>query len=210
MENVMSENATSGQGRFFRLHPDLAVHSSAIAGCGTFAVRDLPQGTLLLVMGGQIVTLQEEANLPPKMQDAGVQIAADLVLSPISINDIGGINHVNHSCDPNAGFQGQMFLVAMRDITPGEEVTFDYAMCLGGGGTPYQLQCGCGATRCRRQITERDWMIPELQTRYRGFFQPYLQAQIGAQADHGGTGYERDAQVSVGQNRNQAVKNFAE
>lgn len=31
-------------------------------------------------------------------------------------------------------------------------------------------------------------MIPELQARYRGFFQPYLQAQIEAQADCGGVG----------------------
>lgn len=177
------ENAISRQGRFFKLPPDLAVHSSAIAGCGTFAARDLPRGTLLIVMGGHVVTLQEEASLPPNMQDAGVQIAVDLVLTPMSSELVGGISHVNHCCAPNAGFQGQAFLVAMRDIAQGEEITFDYAMCL-GGDDPYQLQCGCGAALCREQITERDWMIPELQARYRGFFQPYLQTLIETNASH--------------------------
>jgi hypothetical protein len=173
----------SHQGWFFKLHADLAVHSSAIAGRGTFAVRDLSRGTVLLVMGGHVVSLQEEAALPPEIQDAGLQIAPDLVLTPMSSELAGSINHVNHCCDPNAGFQGQMFLVAMRDITKGEEITFDYAMCL-GGDIPYQLQCDCGAARCRGQITERDWMIPDLQNRYRGFFQPYLHALIEAQVTH--------------------------
>jgi hypothetical protein len=173
--------------RYFKLHPDLVVHSNAIHDRGTFAVRDLPRGTVLLVMGGQIVTLQEEANLPPEIQDAGLQIAPDLVLTPMSGEFAGGINYVNHSCEPNAGFHGQVFLVAMRDIAEGEEITFDYAMCL-GGGEPYRLQCHCDAARCRRWITENDWMIPELQVRYRGFFQPYLQTQIDARANLGAMG----------------------
>ena len=35
---------------------------------------------------------------------------------------------VNHSCAPNMGFNGQVVLVAMRDVEPGEELTFDWAM----------------------------------------------------------------------------------
>jgi len=35
---------------------------------------------------------------------------------------------VNHSCDPNCGLVGAVLVVAMRDIEPGEEITFDYAM----------------------------------------------------------------------------------
>lgn len=118
---------------YYKLHPDVAVGPSSVHGRGTFAVRDLPRGTLLLVMGGYIATLQEEARLPPERQDAGMQIAPNLVLTPPSNEFVGGISNVNHCCDPNAGFNGQIFLVAMRDIAQGEEVTFDYAMCLGGG-----------------------------------------------------------------------------
>jgi hypothetical protein len=129
------------------------------------------------------MTLQEEAKLPQSLQDAGVQIASDLVLSPPpggSSEFVGGIGNVNHCCEPNAGFHGQIFVVAIRDIIRGEEVTFDYAMCLGDSrnAAPYRLQCHCGSARCRGWITDRDWTISGLQTRYRGFFQPYLQARI--------------------------------
>lgn len=167
--------------RYFRLHSDLAVDTSGVHGFGTFATKNLPQGTLLMVVGGRLATIKQEAALPHPVRDAGLQIASDLVLTPFSTRYVGGINKVNHSCDPNAGFQGQVFLVAIRDIGHGEEVTFDYAMCLGDSpnAAPYRLACHCGSTQCRGMITDRDWMIPDLQARYLGHFQPYLQARIG-------------------------------
>lgn len=165
---------------YYKLHPDVAIDQSATHGRGIFATRNIPRGTLLLVIAGHVLTVQEEAELPQTMQDAGVQVASDLVIT-------GGINYVNHCCDPNAGFHGQIFLVAMRDIARGEEVTFDYAMCLGDGPhiAPYSLECRCGSAQCRGRITDSDWMIQELQARYRGFFQPYLQARI----EQSGLGY---------------------
>ena len=173
---------------YYKLHHDVAVGPSALHGRGTFGTRHLDKGTLLMVIGGHLLTCEEEAALPQSMQDAGVQIASDLVLSPRTSELAGGINYVNHSCDPNAGFHGQIFLVAMRDIAQGEEITFDYAMCLGDGphaAAPYRLECQCGSAQCRGWITDRDWAIPALQARYRGFFQPYLQARI----EQSGLGY---------------------
>jgi SET domain-containing protein len=32
---------------------------------------------------------------------------------------------INHSCEPNVGFAGNVVLVAMRDISPGKELTTD-------------------------------------------------------------------------------------
>jgi SET domain-containing protein len=163
---------------YYKLHPDVAIGPSALHGTGTFATRRLDRGTLLLVIGGHLVTLEEETGLPHNIQDAGVQIASDLVLAPKSSELAGGISYVNHCCDPNAGFHGQIFLVAMRDITHDEEITFDYAMCLGDShnAAPYRIPCHCGSSHCRGWITDRDWRMPDLQARYRGFFQPYLQA----------------------------------
>jgi hypothetical protein len=112
------------------------------------------------------------------IDDSGVQIAENLMLVSPSADDAG--NFVNHNCDPNAGFQGQIVLVAMRSILAGEEITFDYAMCLHPApGIPrYELQCRCGTPHCRKLITEDDWKIPELQRRYTGYFQWYLQEKI--------------------------------
>ena len=67
-------------------------------------------------------------------------------------------------------------LVALHDIQPNEEVCFDYAMT---DSTPYdEFACGCGASICRGMVTGDDWKLPNLQTRYDGFFSPYLQRRI--------------------------------
>ena len=69
-------------------------------------------------------------------------------------------------------------IVAMRDIEPGEVLSYDYAC---SDGTDYdEFECGCGAARCRGKVTGQDWMLPELQLRYRGYFSPYLQARIAS------------------------------
>lgn len=112
--------------------------------------------------------------------DLGVQIAEDLVLAMPPNVPPEPSSFVNHSCDPNAGFQGQIVLMAMRPIRAGEEITFDYAMCLHAapGAPRYELECQCGQPNCRKLITEDDWQQPDLQRRYDGYFQWYLQEKI--------------------------------
>jgi hypothetical protein len=97
---------------------------------------------------------------------------------------MGGENFLNHSCDPNAGFKGQIVLVAMRDIQKDEQITIDYAMVLHKApkGSAYRMQCLCGAATCRLLVTENDWKIKTLQVKYRGWFQPYLQEEIDRQS----------------------------
>ena len=90
---------------------------------------------------------------------------------------------VNHSCSPNCGMSGQTLVVAMRDIAPGEELTYDYAM---SDGSPYdEFECHCGRPECRGKVTGSDWMRPELQVRYRGYFSPYLARRISQLAPVG-------------------------
>ena len=91
-----------------------------------------------------------------------------------------GGDFLNHSCEPNAGFKGQIAIVAMRDIGSGEQITIDYAMVLyhSPHGPAYQLDCRCGAPTCRGVVTDDDWKIEALQERYRGWFQPFLQQEI--------------------------------
>jgi len=87
-------------------------------------------------------------------------------------------DYVNHCCNPNAGLSGQIALVAMRDIQPGEEICFDYAM---SDTRPYdEFACDCGAPNCRRHVTGSDWQLPELQKRYAGYFAPHVQRKIDA------------------------------
>ena len=147
---------------------------------GTFAKNNIKRGELLIIQGGYVITLKDEEQLPDEYNDNGIQITEELVLSNCEAAEIGGINHVNHSCDANAGFAGQIFMVAIRDIMKGEEICIDYAMTLHHSkhASPYNMECLCGSKSCRGVVTDNDWTIPALQRRYDGHFQYYLQQKI--------------------------------
>ena len=69
-------------------------------------------------------------------------------------------------------------LVAMRDIEVGEELSFDYATC---DTSDYdEFRCACELPSCREIITGIDWLRPELQQKYAGWFSPYLARRIAA------------------------------
>lgn len=144
-------------------------------GHGVWAVEPITCGDVLAVFGGEVVTTDQLAALTPDQRRITLQIDDDAYLMTARE---GPADWINHSCNPNAGFRGQVTLVAMRDILPGEEVTFDYAM---SDGTPYdEFTCRCGAIHCRGRMTGNDWQRPELWRRYAGFFSPYLQRRIDA------------------------------
>lgn len=70
-------------------------------------------------------------------------------------------------------------LVAMRDISAGEELTTDYALFDDYDG---QMECRCGTPSCRSTIGRRDWQRPELQRRYGTYFSWYLLNKIAPKA----------------------------
>ena len=85
--------------------------------------------------------------------------------------------HLNHSCEPNLGMQGQIVYVALRDINQDQELTLDYAMM---DDEPYEMPCRCGARSCRGTITGFDWRKPEIQKKYDGYFSWFIQRRIDA------------------------------
>ena len=90
---------------------------------------------------------------------------------------IGLMAFVNHCCNPNCGIQvnetGAHDYVAMRDISIGEEITFDYAMqnyCI----AHFPSQCMCGAEGCRGEIGGWQNLAQDKKQQYQGFIAPYL------------------------------------
>jgi hypothetical protein len=65
-------------------------------------------------------------------------------------------------------------------VNAGEELCFDYAMCLSAspGVPPYHMECRCGSARCRHVVTDQDWRISELQRRYKGGFSWFLASKL--------------------------------
>jgi hypothetical protein len=143
-------------------------------GYTVIAREPIAKGELIVVWSGTLVDSSELATLPASVKRHSLQVEDDHYL--VSLTDCEPPDYVNHSCAPNAGLSGQIGLIAMRDIRPGEEVTYDYAM---SDGSPYdEFDCCCGAEQCRGRVTGEDWKRSELWQRYQGYFSPYLQRRI--------------------------------
>lgn len=166
------------------MNPKLEVRDTGRYGKGVF-VRKGPvkKGEMLFVMGGGILTIADENCLKGVVADKPIEISENFSIGPRTAAELRRMpqHYVNHSCRPNAGFKGQIFMVAMRTIKTGEEITYDYAMAMHSNPEStsfFTMDCQCGKPKCRKMITEDDWQIPELQRRYDGYFQWYLQEKI--------------------------------
>jgi uncharacterized protein len=152
---------------------------SAIEGRGLIAVEPIAAGEVVAVKGGHIVTTKALHALPERLQGSEVQIADGLHLVALSDDEYESVMlFLNHSCEPNVGFGGNIVLVAMRDIASGKELTTDYALFDDYDGA---MECACGRPSCRGTIDGRDWQRPDVQRRYRGYFSWYLEQRIRRQ-----------------------------
>ena len=143
-------------------------------GCGVYARELIYKDEVLVLWGGRIILASELNPSMPNFTQRILQIEEGLYLETPETLEPGDC--FNHSCQPNAGMTGQIGLAAMRDIEPGEEICFDYAMC--DGSNYDEFECACGTSLCRGNVTGSDWSIPVLWERYAGYFSPYLQRRI--------------------------------
>jgi hypothetical protein len=148
-----------------------------VTGGRTVFARDaIEPGELIAVWSGRIVSTDELDELPPEIRRHTVQVEEGLYLASLSAHEPP--DFINHSCEPNAGLDGQVAIVALHRILPGDEVTIDYAMC---DGSPYdEFDCECGSSLCRGRVTGEDWRNPTLWERYAGHFSPYIERRIKA------------------------------
>lgn len=148
------------------------------SGKGLFCVKKISNNELVIdyTSGrGEFLSAKEADAFYGKGNDYILQIGNDLFFATTKEEDIDDSDFLNHSCSPNCGIKGKFKIVAMRDIFPGEEITFDYAM---SESSDYKMKCLCGSSNCRKLITGDDWKIKKLQERYNGFFSEYLQKKI--------------------------------
>jgi uncharacterized protein len=158
--------------------PKVEKRKSKIEGRGLFANKAIAAGEIVVVKGGYILTKVQRDRIGKQLGPAEIQITEDLFIGPATMRQReGGMMHLNHSCEPNLGLQGQVVYVALRDIAADEELTFDYAMT---DDEPYEMQCRCGSPSCRGTITGLDWRKPEIQAKYDGYFSWFIQRHIDA------------------------------
>jgi SET domain-containing protein len=150
--------------------------ASGIEGRGLAAVAQIAAGEVVAIKGGHIVTTAALRSLPERLQNSEIQIADGFHLAALAEPEYEPVMlFINHSCEPNVGFAGNVVLVAMRDISAGEELTTDYAFFDNNDDT---MECQCGTPSCRGTVSGRDWQRPDLQRTYGSYFSSYLQRRL--------------------------------
>jgi len=131
---------------------------------GVFARTRIAEGTRIIEYTGELISLDEGERRYPSADDAPEQPEHTylLMLDDERVIDanVGGneARFINHSCRPNCepmAFGDHMWIVAVRDIEPGEELGYDYAIELDEPHTPARKKrfpCACGAPDCRGSI----------------------------------------------------------
>jgi hypothetical protein len=72
--------------------------------------------------------------------------------------------YVNHSCQPNAGIRNDRDLIALRNISKGEEIRFDYSTTMQENS--FRMECRCGKSNCRKIVNDFSTIPAELQKQY--------------------------------------------
>ena len=124
----------------------LIVRSSAIHAAGIFTLERIRKGTLVVEYTGTRMKHDDADELygeRPYTYLFGVGDGSHVV------DGFGMAMYVNHSCAPNCETEEDedehIWIRAIRDIEPGEELVYDYFLYDGEGDAP----CTCGAERCR-------------------------------------------------------------
>jgi SET domain-containing protein len=158
------------------LTPKAQARPAGEKGWGSFVIEPIRKGETVAAFGGWVVTREVLSGMNHDRQSRSIQVDEDLYLVSSDTPEPGDM--LNHACDPNCGMAGSSMLIAMRDIEPGEELTFDYAMC---DASDYdEFSCLCTMPGCRGVVTGADWRDPVLQAKYMGFHSPYLLKRIAA------------------------------
>ena len=137
---------------------DLLVIKDAKHGKGIFAQKTILKGTTIIKIQGEKLNFSDSLELGDK-ESYCLQIGMDDYIIPDE-----PFIYSNHSCDPNAGLNHNLELVALRRIEPGEEICWDYSTSM--LERHWTMQCHCGSPFCRHVITDFDLLPKHTQQFY--------------------------------------------
>lgn len=146
----------------------LKVVRSAIHGYGVIALRRFNKGEIVVWGEGVVYREDEDFDDTYALITPGYEPDQDGDEGPAMYLDLADQTRwINHSCNPNTEVDTvwdpdtqniKAWWVALRDIEPGEELTYDYAF----SGALAEV-CACGARTCRGLIVDADELdeVPE-------------------------------------------------
>lgn len=133
----------------------LIVRSSGIHAAGVFTTSPVKKGAHVVEYTGPRISRERADELYEGYPytylfglDDGVNI----------IDGTGIAAFINHSCDPNCEtdeIDGRVWIIALRNIKEGEELSYDYNLY---DGDDDPCICTCGAKNCRGTMYSEDEM----------------------------------------------------
>jgi len=136
----------------------IQVRRSGVHGKGVFAVAPIAAGETIIEYKGEVITWDEALRRHPHDPDDPHHTFYFHIDDQHVIDAKYGGNAarwINHACDPNCEadeVDGRVFIKALRDIQPGEELFYDYGLIIDERYTPKlkkQYACRCGSPKCR-------------------------------------------------------------
>lgn len=124
----------------------LIVRSSGIHAAGCFTLEPIKKGVKIVEYTGERIHHDDADKLYEHLPYTYLFGTSD---GDMVVDGFGIAMYVNHSCDPNCETEedeeGKIWISSMRDISAGEELTYDYLLYEGDGDAP----CSCGSKKCR-------------------------------------------------------------
>jgi hypothetical protein len=123
---------------------------------------------IIVLMIGEIVDYND-----PRVDEYPLQISEDKYLVG---NRGDSTEFINHSCDPSCQmlFEGdRVYLAAIKDISPGDELTFDYNTTEFEMGK-HAFKCLCGSPNCVGEIKGYKFLTDEEKEKRKPYLAPYL------------------------------------
>ena len=127
----------------------LIVRSSSIHAAGCYTTKAIKKGARICEYDGPRFT-KEAAD--ERYRDRFITYLFSCGETGTVIDGFGTAMFINHSCAPNCETEeneGRIFVCAIRDITAGEELTYEYNLY---DSDDAEGDCYCGAKQCRKTM----------------------------------------------------------
>jgi uncharacterized protein len=131
----------------------LIIRSSSIHAAGCYTTRKIKKGSRVIEYDGPRFT---KAEADERYQDRDITYLFSTNEKGTVIDGFGTAMFINHSCEPNCesdNIGGRIFIVAIRDIAAGEELTYEYNL---HDSDEDGADCYCGAQKCRGTMFSED------------------------------------------------------
>lgn len=151
--------------------PKVGLILTAKHGLALIASQPIQAGEKLMAFDGQIYewghTTLNLANRPPQFtRDHCIQIGEGK-----SRDSTGLARYANHCCEPNCGISDLIWITAMKDIAPGTDLKWDYAMT---EDNDWRMVCSCHTSKCRKIIAGYRHLPLERREEYGNFISAWL------------------------------------